>query len=75
MVQSQSGHEEVQKTHLNQCLGIAEHACHPSYAEKHKKEDRSTGQPGHKMRPYLKNNQCNTVPLIEHKKSTNGLFH
>jgi hypothetical protein len=31
-------------------------ACHSSYAERHKQKDCGTGQPQHKVRPYLKDN-------------------
>jgi hypothetical protein len=36
-------------------------ACHPNYTGKHKWKDCSPGQPGHKARPYLKNNQFKKV--------------
>jgi hypothetical protein len=46
------------RRHLNQKkLDKLAHACHPSYMRKHKEEDFGQVQPGHKVRPYLKNNQ------------------
>jgi hypothetical protein len=45
------------RSHLNQWLGAVESDCHPSYKGKHKYEDHGSGQPRHKVRPYLKNDE------------------
>jgi hypothetical protein len=59
--------------HLNWCMDIVVGACYPSYSVKHKLEDHSPGQPGHKAKPYLNNNQhkrANEVAQeVEHQPS------
>jgi hypothetical protein len=50
--------KKIERPYLNQRLDVVACACHPSYTGKYKREDWSPDSFRHKVRPYLKNNQC-----------------
>jgi hypothetical protein len=66
MVPGQPRQMKLQRFHLNdKKLGMVMRGCHASDGKKLKKEDQGSGQPGQKVRYYLKSNESK-------KKKTRG---